>query len=50
MDDGRVAVDDLFGDTGMLEDTVGLNLPLRSVPVEGLALHLDEVHRASTKQ
>ena len=50
MEDGRVEVDDLFGDPATLGDTVGLNLPLQPMPVEELALYVDEIHRASTKQ
>ena len=50
MNEGRVEVDDLFGDPATLGDTVGLNLPLQSMPVEGLAQYVDGIHRASKEQ
>jgi hypothetical protein len=50
MNGDRVEVDDLFGDAATLGDTVALNLPLQSIPVEGLAQHVDDLHRASTEQ
>lgn len=50
MNGERVEVDDLFGDSATLGDTVALNLPLQSIPVEGLAQYLDSLRRASTQQ
>ena len=50
MNGEHVEVDDLFGDGGTLGDTVTLNLPLQSLPVEGLAQYIDDLHRASTEQ
>lgn len=50
MNGEHVEVDDLFGDAGALGDTVALNLPLQSIPVDGLAQYLDDLHRASTEQ
>lgn len=50
MDGERVEVDDLFGDVVTLGDTVAINLPLHSIQVEGLAQHLDDLHRASTER
>lgn len=43
-------VDDLFGDGGVLGDSVTLNLPVQSLPIEGLAQYVDDLHRASTEQ
>jgi hypothetical protein len=45
-----VGVDDLFADAGTLGDSVTLNLPLQSMPVDGLAQYIDDLHRASTEQ
>ncbi|ERF75168.1 hypothetical protein EPUS_06208 [Endocarpon pusillum Z07020] len=50
MNGEHVEVDDLFGDGGTLGDTVTLNLPLQSLPVDGLAQYVDDLHRASTEQ
>jgi hypothetical protein len=50
MDAQSVEVDDLFGDAATIGDNVELGLPLQSVPVEGLAQYVDNIHRASTEQ
>ena len=50
MNGQHMEVDDLFGDGDTLGDTVALNLPLQSVPVDGLAQYINDLHRASTEQ
>jgi hypothetical protein len=50
MNGEHVGVDDLFADAGTLGDSVTLNLPLQSMPVDGLAQYIDDLHRASTEQ
>ena len=66
MDDKELEMDDLFGDAGTLDgpldvpmdvpldvplvEDVPLSLPLQSIPLEGLAQHLDSLHRSSAEQ
>jgi hypothetical protein len=50
MNGEQVEVDDLFGDTGTLGGTVTLNMPLHSLPADGLAKYMDDLHRSSTEQ
>jgi hypothetical protein len=50
MDEEGVEVDDLFGDTVTLDEAAALQLPLHTIQAEGLAQHLDDLHRASTER